>query len=125
MWSEAEPSFQAAFSTQTHSGSPAFSTPLSSGEDPFLGVGSSTDFSLPYSSDASSMIFDQMGNMSPSLEYGQMSENNFGLGSEFNVGDSTTGGKRRVRIALKSMPQTGGEGGEWEVQICWTTCDFL
>jgi len=64
------------------------------------------------------MIFDQMGNMSPSLEYGQMSENNFGLGSEFNVGDSTTGGKRRVRIALKSMPQTGGEGGEWEVQIC-------
>jgi len=29
------------------------------------------------------------------------------------------GQKRRVRIALKSMPQAGGaEGGEWEIQIC-------
>ncbi|KAF9486024.1 hypothetical protein BDN70DRAFT_902800 [Pholiota conissans] len=45
-----------------------------------------------------------------------------GLGSqEFSVPDagSSGGAKRRVRIALKSMPQSGGaEGGEWEVQIC-------
>ncbi|KAJ7821140.1 hypothetical protein B0H14DRAFT_2832296 [Mycena olivaceomarginata] len=31
---------------------------------------------------------------------------------------ATTGGRRRVRIALKSMPVSGGEGGEWEVQFC-------
>lgn len=28
------------------------------------------------------------------------------------------GEKKRVRIALKSLPSAGGEGGEWEVQIC-------
>ncbi|KNZ74903.1 hypothetical protein J132_05902 [Termitomyces sp. J132] len=38
-----------------------------------------------------------------------------GFGSEFS---STDNAKRRVRIALKSMPAAGGEGGEWEVQIC-------
>lgn len=26
--------------------------------------------------------------------------------------------RRRVRIALKSMPTSGGEGGEWEVEVC-------
>jgi len=53
-----------------------------------------------------------------SLNYGQLSDSTFGLGSsEYTIPDSM-GGKRRVRIALKSMPQVGGEGGEWEVQIC-------
>jgi len=53
-----------------------------------------------------------------SLDYGQSSDlSAFGLGSEYNIPDST-GKKRRVRIALKSMPAAGGEGGEWEVQIC-------
>lgn len=45
-----------------------------------------------------------------------------GLGSgEFTIPDvnGASGSRRRVRIALKSMPQAGGaEGGEWEVQIC-------
>jgi hypothetical protein len=31
---------------------------------------------------------------------------------------SPSAGKRRVRIALKSMPAAGGEGGEWEVEVC-------
>lgn len=35
-----------------------------------------------------------------------------------NMGNTGVG-KKRVRIALKSLPQEGGvEGGEWEVQIC-------
>ena len=55
---------------------------------------------------------------SSSLDYGQLSDPTFGIGSEYTIPDST-GGKRRVRIALKSMPQAGKEGGEWEVQICW------
>jgi hypothetical protein len=39
---------------------------------------------------------------------------------EFSIPDpQIQGQRRRVRIALKSMPQAGGaEGGEWEVQIC-------
>lgn len=38
---------------------------------------------------------------------------------EFSIPDpQVQGQKRRVRIALKSMPQPGGaEGGEWEVQL--------
>lgn len=28
------------------------------------------------------------------------------------------GAKKRVKIALKSMPSEGNEGGEWEVQVC-------
>lgn len=33
-------------------------------------------------------------------------------------GTATPAGRRRVRIALKSMPGEGREGGEWEVQLC-------
>ena len=28
-----------------------------------------------------------------------------------------TGERRRVRIALRSLPQQGGEGGEWEIEV--------
>lgn len=31
---------------------------------------------------------------------------------------SASAGRRRVRIALKSLPGQGHEGGEWEVQVC-------
>ena len=41
----------------------------------------------------------------------------FSLGSECTIPDNT-GGKRRVRIALKTPPSSSSEGGEWEVQIC-------
>lgn len=39
---------------------------------------------------------------------------------EYSIPDpQAQGQKRRVRIALKSLPQPGGtDGGEWEVQIC-------
>jgi hypothetical protein len=43
-----------------------------------------------------------------------------GIGLAMGVGAAGGAGKskRRVRIALKSMPRPGGEGGEWEVQVC-------
>lgn len=62
---------------------------------------------------------DDLNGLSYSLPSSTASE--FGLGNgEFSIPDAQgQGQKRRVRIALKSMPQAGGaEGGEWEVQIC-------
>jgi len=98
-----------------------WSIPSTPNNDPFLGVGASSESSdfgmmMPFSSDGS-IRFDHDSMSSPgSID----SEAPFGSG-EFYVssdGSSTSGGKRRVRIALKSMPQAGGEGGEWEVQLC-------
>jgi hypothetical protein len=84
--------------------------PSSSGGDPFLGVGG---YGSQYSASSSPFMYSQ-DDMS-SADY---SDSDFGVASEYSVADSTTGGKRRVRIALKSMPASGGEGGEWEVQFC-------
>ncbi|KAF8178650.1 hypothetical protein K438DRAFT_1908456 [Mycena galopus ATCC 62051] len=83
--------------------------PSSSGSDPFLGVGGYG----PYSGSFSPTMYNQ--DDISSVDY---SESDFGVASEYSVPDSTTGGRRRVRIALKSMPASGGEGGEWEVQFC-------
>jgi len=71
---------------------------------------------MPFARDGSITMYEN--DFSSSLDYGQLSDPTFGVGSEYTIPDSSTGGKRRVRIALKSMPQAGGEGGEWEVQIC-------
>lgn len=61
-------------------------------------------------------MFGKMGDLL-SADYGQLSDLSYG--SEHGVvGDHASAGKRRVRIALKSMPSAGGEGGEWEVQLC-------
>ncbi|KAF8806562.1 hypothetical protein BYT27DRAFT_7224311 [Phlegmacium glaucopus] len=107
--SDSESSFQTSFSSHS-SGMSSFSTPSS---DPFLGVASS-DY-MPYARDDSTMMYEN--DFSSSLNYVQLSDPTFGVSSEYTIPDSTCG-KRRVRIALKSMPQAGGEGGEWEVQIC-------
>ncbi|CAA7260560.1 unnamed protein product [Cyclocybe aegerita] len=89
----------------------------STGSDPFLGVttSSANDFiGMPFAADGSMCMYGAMGDLSAYEDAGSP----FG-GSEYSVPDSTSmSGKRRVRIALKSMPQAGGEGGEWEVQIC-------
>jgi hypothetical protein len=70
---------------------------------------------MPYSSGVSaSSMFSEMDDLS-ALDYSQSSD--IGYGSEYGS-ESASGGKRRVRIALKSMPAAGGEGGEWEVQFC-------
>jgi hypothetical protein len=119
MWSgsEGEPRLEASFSSQSPGNmSSSFSNPPppSPDGDPFLGVGAS-DYSSSYFSGASPM-FGKMGDLL-SADYGQLSDLSYG--SEHGVvGDNASAGKRRVRIALKSMPSAGGEGGEWEVQLC-------
>ncbi|KAJ3748624.1 hypothetical protein DFH05DRAFT_583222 [Lentinula detonsa] len=111
------PAFKAAFPSDlsyyggVSSGFTAYS-PSSSNGDPFLGTGgpSHNDFGglSPFSSTSS-------------FGSGDM-DHDFGRASDYSPSltgsDSLSGSKRRVRIALKSMPATGGEGGEWEVQFC-------
>ncbi|KAF5393367.1 hypothetical protein D9757_000506 [Collybiopsis confluens] len=117
IWGLAEtdnPSLQASFSSESSSynsvssGFTAYS-PSSSNGDPFLGVGgpSYNDFGglSPFSSGSS-------GDMD--FDFGRASE----YSPSLTGSDSLPVSKRRVRIALKSLPATGGEGGEWEVQIC-------
>ncbi|KAF8633338.1 hypothetical protein AX17_004510 [Amanita inopinata Kibby_2008] len=101
-----------AFSSSVSS----FSLPTSK-DDPFFGIGLSNDYSMLSSTD-SPMSYYQYSDLSSALEYGQLPDSTFGYGSGFMLQDGPMGGKRRVRIALKSMPVAGGEGGEWEVQIC-------
>ncbi|KAJ7018348.1 hypothetical protein C8F04DRAFT_1016399 [Mycena alexandri] len=107
MWfgSEPDPNTGASLPSESYAG--GYST---SSSDPFLGVGG---YGSPYSSSSSPFMYSQ--DDISSVDY---SESDLGVPSEYSVADSTTGGKRRVRIALKSMPASGGEGGEWEVQFC-------
>ncbi|KAJ6589875.1 hypothetical protein DFH09DRAFT_976347 [Mycena vulgaris] len=109
MWfgSELEATPSASLSSEPYVG---VGYPSSSGGDPFLGVGA---YGSPYSTSSSPFMYSQ-DDMS-SVDY---SDSDFGVASEYSVADSTTGGRRRVRIALRSMPASGGEGGEWEVQFC-------
>ena len=65
--------------------------------DPFLGVGA--DYG-----------------MVDTVSFGAPSAFDYDLGNAY--GSSSAGSRRRVRIALKSMPGEGREGGEWEVQLC-------
>ncbi|KAF5380508.1 hypothetical protein D9615_004685 [Tricholomella constricta] len=125
---EPEPSLEASFSPQSFSSSSTLSSSsslaslssssssyLSSpspGGDPFLGVGASSDYSMGFSNEVSDMFGQMDDSLSGTGDFGQ----DVGYGSEYSVGDN--GAKRRVRIALKSLPAAGGEGGEWEVQIC-------
>ncbi|KAG6920203.1 hypothetical protein DXG01_004972 [Tephrocybe rancida] len=119
---ESEPTVEAAFMPSSLSSSSSLSTlspslsspssylaPPSPGGDPFLGIGAGSDY-MPYSSEMSDM-FGMDDSLSGTGDLGQ----DMVYGSEYSGGDNA---KRRVRIALKSMPSAGGEGGEWEVQIC-------
>jgi hypothetical protein len=79
--------------------------PAPASDDPFLGVPTSnSEYGLgAYAVSSLSRpmsIFEHEGDSLSDLH---------SFGSE--------SGKRRVRIALKSMPTTGSEGGEWEVQL--------
>lgn len=95
-----------------HHAYPHPSGPTSDG-DPFFGVGASNSafglaspMSLPVS----------MGDFSSPVGYGH--HGLFNLGPEFSTRPAQPpSGKRRVRIALKSMPTTAGEGGEWEIEF--------
>lgn len=91
------------------------STPQSDGSSssdfdslgPFLGVGGS-DYGYGC---LSGMSVDSLDSLSSS---------SFDFRSSFDEGFGSTPscGRRRVRIALKSLPGQGSEGGEWEVQVC-------
>ena len=74
---------------------------------PFLGIGA--DYGMP-SAEAGIVLSPTSGSfpLQPNFD--------LGYGSDFGI--ATAGGRRRVRIALKSLPGEGREGGEWEVQVC-------
>ncbi|KAL0578917.1 hypothetical protein V5O48_003065 [Marasmius crinis-equi] len=133
---DAETSFDHSFSSSASS----FSSYPSPNSDPFLGVGGPTrnDFSSsPSFSSSSSHMFHQHSNHphihqpSPSGSASPSSTLFGGVGdldsyqTEFGFGgcnsmeyQQNSLSKRRVRIALKSMPETPAQGGEWEVQVC-------
>ncbi|XP_006461261.1 hypothetical protein AGABI2DRAFT_143213 [Agaricus bisporus var. bisporus H97] len=116
----------AAPSPSSASSTSAFS-PISA-SDPFFGIsGPGNDYGLSSMLDGSlGMLYgagSPPGDTLSSLNFphSPMAVSNLGLGNnEFSIPDPLSQGqKRRVRIALKSMPQAGGaEGGEWEVQLC-------
>lgn len=57
----------------------------------------------------------------PSLPpyYSQVSDqSSFDYMLDNSFSSASSAGRRRVRIALKSMPGQGREGGEWEVELC-------
>ena len=94
-----------SYGTSTFSAFPPSSS--SNDRDPFLGANTVFGLSSPMSIPMS------MGEFSSPVGLGQHAM--FRLESDFDT--PPVGGKRRVRIALKSMPTAGGEGGEWEVEV--------
>ncbi|KAF7428749.1 hypothetical protein PC9H_007981 [Pleurotus ostreatus] len=79
---------------------------LASQDDPFLGIGGISDYLSSTSSMSMGYASATSGTQSPTSS----------VSSELPANEGTS--KRRVRIALKSLPKEGGEGGEWEVQVC-------
>ena len=73
--------------------------------DPFLGVGG--DYGMA------------MAAVDPSIAaHAAYQQQPFDYDGSFGVLPQQQANRRRVRIALKSMPGEGREGGEWEVQLC-------
>ncbi|GBE80885.1 hypothetical protein SCP_0306050 [Sparassis crispa] len=108
------------------SSSASSSTRRDSSEDrlgPFLGIGTE------YSTGLGRMSLDgqdELGLSSPRRTFPSLFDTS-GSSLDFEYGSSSSGfsregspatGRRRVRIALKSMPSAGREGGEWEVEVC-------
>jgi hypothetical protein len=108
MWAgaQSDPNYGNIYSPPTFS---AFPPPSSSTSDPFLGANAAFGLCSPVSVPMS------MGEFSSPVASGQHPM--YGLGSDSTAGVGHNGLKRRVRIALKSMPTTGSEGGEWEVEV--------
>jgi hypothetical protein len=72
----------------------SFASGMNYGVDPFFGVGAGAQ--------------DMSYGMDPSVLLGAPAERHI----------DTPNGRRRVRIALKSLPLPGTDGGEWEVELC-------
>jgi len=77
---------------------------------PFLGIGSAD--SHEFGSHFSGMSLEQSAGISFPLDSA------FDFGSDNLFSTSSSNSRKRVRIALKSLPGEGREGGEWEVQLC-------
>jgi hypothetical protein len=109
MWAgtQSDPNYGTSYNSPTFSAFPPFST-VSDG-DPFLGANAAFGLGSPMSVPMSMNEF--------SSPVGSAQHTMYGHGSDFSNGAGHVGGKRRVRIALKSMPTAGGEGGEWEVEV--------
>ncbi|ESK97359.1 hypothetical protein Moror_17790 [Moniliophthora roreri MCA 2997] len=90
-----------------------------SAQDPFLGIGAShNDFSFSsqhHHHNPSALFGGHVGGDIDS--YSQMSGSDYSFDYSPSHHDGSPS-KRRVRIALKSMPSTPNEGGEWEIQVC-------
>ena len=113
--------------------SPSLSALTTASSDPFLGITPSPEDDLSefmnipsfrsdgpldfkyLSSSGSGSSLDSFSSLLQGKDLGQFWYSSPDHSTSANGGN---GGKRRVRIALKSPPQAGGEGGEWEVQIC-------
>jgi hypothetical protein len=109
MWAgaQSDSNYDATYSPPTFSAFPSHSS--STDGDPFLGANAAFGLGSPMSVPMS------MGEFSSPVGLGQHTM--YGLGSDFAAPTGHVGGKRRVRIALKSMPTAGGEGGEWEAEV--------
>ena len=86
-------------------GSQSSASKMAADSDPFLGIGGDIDFCS---------LFRQSG-MSLDTSSSQFSFPDLDFGDSFGASSS---GRKRVRIALKTLPGEGAEGGEWEVQLC-------
>jgi len=104
-------------------------TPSSIDSDPlgpFLGMGGLDKGDMDFMSHLSgSTMVDTSSDDISSSPMGSLaypSESSFDFASGFSADafspNSASAGRRRVRIALKSFPGQGHEGGEWEVQVC-------
>ena len=90
-------------SSPSLSSSPLY-TPNVPINDPFFGVGGSSPV-FPSSLPPASFSTSEMDHGSD-------------FGGSYGSDSGTVGSRRRVRIALKTMPTSGGsEGGEWEVEF--------
>lgn len=96
------------------SNDPSAHAMAASSEDPFFGMG--PRHNSPTSAASSPYATPSMATSLGDINY-DLNDLNYDVGSEYTV-ERPHGIKRRVRIALKSMPASGGEGGEWEVEVC-------
>ncbi|KDQ55258.1 hypothetical protein JAAARDRAFT_196106 [Jaapia argillacea MUCL 33604] len=88
------------------------SYPSSSSTSPFLGIGHAAD-SLSLAHEPLSLLDGFKDSSMMDLE-----QSDFFMGGAAAASTQSSGTKRRVRIALKSLPKGSGEGGEWEVELC-------
>ncbi|KAI0039807.1 hypothetical protein FA95DRAFT_983427 [Auriscalpium vulgare] len=88
--------------------------------DPFLGIGSPQQH--PHRSHARSLseLSIGMGLDASAMDFSSAFAPGGALGQAFGSAapvQPSAGSRKRVRIAMRSMPQAGG-GGEWEVEVC-------